>query len=103
MQQPADIGRKLLRFGPRQQHTEIKRMQKPPLAHPAFLNDQDAVHDGDLPGGSPETEQGDAHPDADGLAQRYAVTHRGFTPCATTASSSAPIRRTGPEASDALS
>jgi hypothetical protein len=54
VQQPADIGRELLRLRPRQQHAVIERVKKTLLADPAFLVDQDAVHHRDLPGGSAE-------------------------------------------------
>ena len=46
--QPADIGRKLLRLRPRQQHAVAERMQEPGLPDPFLLVDDDAVHDRDL-------------------------------------------------------
>src|SRR5205085_10878397 len=51
MQQPADIDRELVRFGARQQHAVVKRMQKPRFADPALPFNRDAGHDGDLAGG----------------------------------------------------
>ena len=55
VQQPADIGRQLLRLRARQQHAVVQRMQKPALGDPVLFLDQDAVHDCDLPGGAAET------------------------------------------------
>ncbi len=43
VQQPADIGRKLLRLRPGEQHAIAERMQETLLADPALLIDQDAV------------------------------------------------------------
>jgi hypothetical protein len=54
--QPADIGCKLLCFRARQQHAVAQRMEKSILGNPSLLFDEDAMHDGDLPGGSTETE-----------------------------------------------
>ncbi|MEH3159929.1 MAG: hypothetical protein PGN08_13960 [Sphingomonas taxi] len=45
-------------------------MQEAMLADPAFFLDEDAVHDRDLPCGSPERQHRDAEPDPEGLAQR---------------------------------
>ena len=73
MHQPADIGRKLLRLGARQQHAIVERMQEPPLRHPALLLDQDAMHDRDLTGGAAEAEPRDLQPGQERLAQRDAV------------------------------
>ncbi len=44
MHQPADVGRQLLSFGPREQHAEVECMQEPVLSDPLFLVDKDAVH-----------------------------------------------------------
>ena len=74
VQQPADIGRKLLRFGSRQQHAIVERMQETRVRNPALLVHQDAVHDRDLPGRPAETQKRDASPDFDGVAQGDAVT-----------------------------
>ncbi len=70
VQQPADIGRKLLRLGSRQQHAVVQRVQEPGLADPPLLVDQDAVHHRDLAGRSAETEQRDPKPDAECLTER---------------------------------
>ena len=40
VQQPADIGRELLRLRPRQQHAEVERVQEPRLVDPLLLVDQ---------------------------------------------------------------
>ena len=73
MQQPADIGRKLLRLRPRQQHAIVQRMQEPALGDPVFFLDQDAVHHRDLPGRAAEAEHGDPKPDAESLTEADAV------------------------------
>jgi hypothetical protein len=57
MQQPADIGGKLLRFGARQQHAVVKCVQKPAFGNPVLFLDQNAMHHGDLPGRPAETQQ----------------------------------------------
>src|SRR5262249_31453469 len=72
--QPADIGRKLLRLGARQQHAIVERMQEPLLRYPALLLDQNAVHDRDLAGGAAEAQACDAQPGQERLAPRDAVT-----------------------------
>ena len=73
VQQPADVGRELLRFGAGQQHAVTQRVQEPLFADPAFFLDQDAMHDGDLPGGAAERQQADAHPGARGFGERHGV------------------------------
>ncbi len=50
MEKPADIGRKLLRLGARQQHAIIQRMKITRLVDPLLLVDEDAVHHRDLRG-----------------------------------------------------
>ena len=62
VQQPADIGGELLRLGAGQQHAVVERVQEPVLADPALLLDEDAVHDGDLPGRAAEGQRGDRAP-----------------------------------------
>ena len=57
VQQPADIGRELLRLRPRQQHAEIQRMQEARLVDPLLLVDQDAVHQRDLAGRPAEADR----------------------------------------------
>ena len=81
--QPADIGRELLRLGPRQQHAVVERVQEPALRNPALLLDQDAVHDRDLAGRTAEAQARDAQPDPERLAQRHAVRGRERSPAAT--------------------
>ncbi len=49
VQQPADIGRELLRLRARQQHAVVQRMQKTAFGNPVPFLDQDAVHHRDLP------------------------------------------------------
>src|SRR5882757_2963281 len=73
VQQPADIGGKLLRFGSRQQHAVVERMQEAPLRDPVLLLDEDAVHHRDLAGGPAETEHRDAEPYDERFAEGDAV------------------------------
>ena len=63
VKQPSDIDRELLRLRAGQQHAEIQRMQKPVLADPFLLLDQNPVHDGNLPGRPPEAQRRDLGPD----------------------------------------
>ena len=58
MQQPADIGRELLRLRPRQQHAEVERVQETLLLDPFLLVDHDAMHHGDLAGRPAEVDAG---------------------------------------------
>ena len=74
VQQPADIGRELLRLRSRQQHAVVQRMQEPAFGDPVLLLDQDAVHHRDLPGRAAEAEHGDPQPDPEGFAEADAVT-----------------------------
>jgi hypothetical protein len=60
MEQPADVGGELLRFGAGQQHAIAQCVQKALFADPALFIDQDAVHDGDLSGGAAKRQQADA-------------------------------------------
>ena len=69
MQQPADIGRELLRLRARQQHAEIERVQETRLVEPFFLVDHDAVHQRDLPGRAAEIDAADLQPDLEGFAE----------------------------------
>ena len=73
MHQPADVGRKLLRLGPGQQHAVVEGVQEPLLRDPALLLDQDAVHHGDLAGGTAEAQRRDPHPRPERLVQRDPV------------------------------
>ena len=70
MQQPARIGRKLLRLGPRQQHAEIQRVQELRLGKPLLLFHENAMHEGDLPRRTAKAQEADLHPDAESLAER---------------------------------
>ena len=74
MQQPADIGRELLRLRTRQQHAVVQRVQEPALGNPVLFLDQDAVHHRDLPGRPAEAQQRHLQPDPKGLAEADAVT-----------------------------
>ena len=67
--QPADIGGKLLRLGPWQEHAVVQRMEEPLLVDPAFLLDEHAVHQRDLAGGAAEIDEPDLEPDQQRLAE----------------------------------
>ena len=71
VEQPADVGRELLRFRTGQQHAIAQCVQETLFADPAFFIDQDAVHDGDLPGRAAKRQQADAQPGARGLGERH--------------------------------
>src|SRR3954452_1835043 len=73
MHQPADIDRQLMGFRPRQQHAVAQCMQKPVLADPFLLVDNDPVHDRDLTGWAAKTERGHAQPDPKRFTERDAV------------------------------
>ena len=70
VEQPADVSRELLRFGTGQQHAIAQCVQETLFADPAFFIDENAVHDGDLPGRAAKRQQADAHPGASGLGER---------------------------------
>jgi hypothetical protein len=74
MHQPADVRGELLRLGSGQKHAVVERMQEPALRHPSFFFDENAVHDGDLPGRAAEAQRRDTKPDAKGFSHRNAVT-----------------------------
>jgi len=50
--------------------TSEQRSGKPVFRHPALLIHEDAVHDGDLPGGAAEREHRDPQPDRKRLCER---------------------------------
>src|SRR6185503_15483786 len=70
VEQPAGVGRELLRLRAGQQHAEVERVQVARLVDPLLLVDQDAVHERDLAGGAAETEAADLEPDAQRFAER---------------------------------
>jgi hypothetical protein len=72
MQQPADVGGELLRFGPGQHHAVVERVEEPAFRDPAALVDQLAMHDGDLPGRAAEADAAEAQP----VAQRLGFGRR---------------------------
>ena len=78
VQQPADIGRKLLRLRPRQQHAVVQGVQEPLLADPLLFVDEDAVHDGDLPRRPAKTLRRDAKPNEKGVAEGNGIGHAGW-------------------------
>jgi hypothetical protein len=73
MHQPADVGRKLLRLGAREEHAIVERVQESFFGNPGFLFHQDAMHHRDLAGRTAEAEQRHAQPDARRLLQRKFV------------------------------
>ena len=73
MHQPADISGELLGLGAGQQHAIVERMHEAAFGHPPFFFDENAVHHRDLPGRAAEAQRGDAQPDAEGLADRNAM------------------------------
>ena len=76
MEQPADIGRELLRFGAGQKRAEIERVEEALLIDPLFFVDQHAVHQRDLRGGAAERQQGNPRPGAVGFGEaRRGVGH----------------------------
>ncbi len=83
VQQPTDVDRKFMRFGPRQQHAVIEGVQESLFPNPAFLFDENAVHDRNLPGGAAKAQSGNPSPDPGCVGQRrkaFWIAHR---PCVT--------------------
>ena len=62
MQQPAEIDGELLRLRTGKQHAEIERVEKASFADPFELFDEQAMHDGNLPGRPAEAQQTDLQP-----------------------------------------
>jgi hypothetical protein len=69
VQQPTDICRELLRFGSRQQHAVVQRVQKTPFGDPAFTFDEFLVHHGDLTRRSAEADEAEFEPETQCLAE----------------------------------
>lgn len=61
-QTPSKIGRELLRFGARQKHAEIKRMEKRALINQTSLFNKLTVQQSDLRGRSPKGKTPDLEP-----------------------------------------
>ena len=59
VQIPADVGCKLLRLWPRQQHAQVKGADKTSLINPFALIHRQRVHHGDLGCGTPKREDAD--------------------------------------------
>ncbi len=66
---PTDIGREQLRIGSRKRQAIVQGIEKPVSGDPAPFLDEDAVHGGELHGGTSEAQQGNARPNAQRLAQ----------------------------------
>ena len=58
-----------LRLGAGQQHAVVQRVQETPLADPAALLHQFAVHDGNLPGRAAKAEEAELEPESQGFAE----------------------------------
>jgi hypothetical protein len=69
VQQPADVGRELLRLGARQQHAVRRRVPEALLADPTLPLDEHALHHRDLARGPAEALEPDAEPGAERLAE----------------------------------
>ena len=76
MQQPADVGRELLRLRSRQQHAEVERVQEARLVDPFLLVDHDAMHHRDLAGRAAEVDAADLEPCLEELAESLARSMR---------------------------
>ena len=68
MHEPTDVGGELLRFGARQNHAKVERMQEPALGDPALGIDQVAMHDRDLSRRTAEADAAQLEPIANGFS-----------------------------------
>ncbi|BDQ24106.1 hypothetical protein RQN9TF_33125 (plasmid) [Rhodococcus qingshengii] len=69
VEKPTGVDGELLRLRTGKQHAVVQGMQEAFLSDPAFVVDEHALHDGDLPGGAAEGLQGDQEPRFRGDAQ----------------------------------
>jgi redox-sensitive bicupin YhaK (pirin superfamily) len=69
VQQPADVGRELLRLRSRQHHAVVERVQEASLRDPAPALDQLLVHHRDLAGRSAEADEAELEPEAERVAK----------------------------------
>ena len=76
VQEPADIGRELLRLRSRQEHAEVEGVQEAALRDPLPLVDEDAVHQRDLPGRPAEADEPDRCPHLQRFAKGRTDTRR---------------------------
>src|SRR5688572_24148039 len=63
MHQPADVDRKLMSFGSRQEHAVVEGMKKSLVAEPPAFVDKLAMHDRNLPGRTAERDEAQLHPE----------------------------------------
>ncbi len=77
VEKPSDVDGELLRLGAREQHAVVERVEETTLADPPLFVHQDALHDCDLAGGTPEAEGRDPRPYADGIGERDALRRLG--------------------------
>ena len=94
VEQPADVGRELLRLGAGKQRAEVERVEETLLVDPAFFVDQHAVHQRDLRRRAAERQQGDPRPGAGGVGEAgRGVSHQSRPKATATRSGSANARR----------
>ncbi len=74
---PADIGCQLLRFGARQDHAVVQRMQKTPLADPALPVNHFFMHDGYLSGRPAKADKAEFQPEQKCLLEGDGRSRRG--------------------------
>lgn len=67
--QPADVRRELLRFGSRQHHAVVQRVQEALLLDPAAALDQIVMHDRDLPRRPTKADKAEPQPIQEGGAE----------------------------------
>ena len=69
VQQPADVGRQLLRLRAGQNHAVVQGIEKPLIAHPFPLLHQFMVHDGNLSGRAAEVDETKLEPELERLGK----------------------------------
>ena len=72
VQQPADIGRELLRLGPGQQHAVVQRVQEPLSPIQRFSSTRMRCMTAICPAGPPKLSSATRSPDAQRLARAHA-------------------------------
>src|SRR5947207_3272594 len=92
MHEPADVGGELLRLRTGQHHAVVERVQEARFGDPAFLLDQLAMHDRDLPGRAAEADPAELPPVGERLAARRRLRRAGcqMSPSRSCTSTSSP-------------
>jgi hypothetical protein len=72
VQEPTHIGRKLRRFGARQQHAQIEGVEKPRFVDPLLLVHHDPMHQRDLAGWAAKLDAADLEPGFEEFAEARA-------------------------------